>query len=52
MLINVKMPTVVGILIFINIINATSESLKVRKVFICQHFISYEQLKYVPPLLS
>ena len=32
--INVKMPTSVGILTFISMINAPSESLKVRKVFI------------------
>ena len=31
MLINVKMPTVVGILTFISMLNATSESLKARK---------------------
>ena len=34
MLINVKMPTVVGILTFISMINTTSEDLKARKVFI------------------
>ena len=33
-LINVKMPTIVGILTFISIINATSESLKARKMCI------------------
>ena len=38
MLINVKMPTIVGILTFIGMINATDESLKARKVFIFQHF--------------
>ena len=31
MLINVKMPTIVGILTFISKINTTSESLKARK---------------------
>ena len=31
MLINVKMPTIVGILTFISMINTTSESLKARK---------------------
>ena len=30
-LINVKIPTIVGILTFISMVNATSESLKVRK---------------------
>ena len=33
MLINVKMSTIVGILTFISMINAKSESLKARKVF-------------------
>ena len=46
MSINVKMPTVVGILKFISMINTTSESLKARKVFIFQHILNfYEQLK-------
>ena len=30
-LINVKMPTIVGILTFINMINTTSESMRARK---------------------
>ena len=34
MFINVKMPTIVGILTFISMINTTSESLKARKIFI------------------
>ena len=38
MLINVKMPTIVGILTFISMINTTSESLKARKEIIFQHF--------------
>ena len=42
--INVKMPTIVGILIFISMINKTSERLKARKVFIFQHFSFKEQL--------
>ena len=33
MLINVKMPTFVGMSTFISMLNATSERLKVRKVF-------------------
>ena len=45
MLINVKMPTVVGILTFISMINTASESLKARKISIFQHFTFYEQLK-------
>ena len=42
MLINVKMPTIVGILTFISMIN-TSEILIARNVFIFQHF-SFEIL--------
>ena len=43
MLINVKMPTIVGILTFIRMMNTTSEILKARNVFIFQHF-SFEIL--------
>ena len=46
LLINVKMPTIVGILTFISMINTTSKSLKARKVFILQHFSFYEHLKF------
>ena len=46
MLINVKMPTIVGILTFMSMRNKTSESLKARKVFIFQRFSFYEQLKF------
>ena len=42
----VKMPTLVGILTFISMINTTSESLKARKAFILQHFKFYDQLKF------
>ena len=35
MLINFKMPTSVGILTFISMINTTSESLKAKNFFIC-----------------
>ena len=42
MLINVKMPTIVGILTFISMINTTSEDLKARNVFILQNFSFYE----------
>ena len=38
MLINVKMPTIVGILTFISMINTTAERLNARKVFISQYF--------------
>ena len=41
MFINVKMPTIVGIVTFISTINTTSESLKAGKAF-CFH----EQLKF------
>ena len=46
MLINVKMPTIVGILTLISMINTTSDSLKARKIFICKHFCFYQQLKF------
>ena len=43
--INVKMPTIVGILTFISTINTTSERLKARNFFISWYFSFYEQLK-------
>ena len=46
LLINVKMPTIVGILTFNSIINTTSERLKARHFFICRYFSFYEQLKF------
>ena len=46
MRINVKMPTIVGILIFMSMINTTSEHLKARKVYIFEHFRLYEHLKF------
>ena len=46
MLINAKMPTIVGILTFISMVNTTSESLKARKGFIFYVFRFYEQLKF------
>ena len=39
LLINVKMPTIVGILTFISMINNTSEGLKARNFLICRYFI-------------
>ena len=42
LLINVKMPTIVGILTFISMINITSERLKAKNYFICQYFSFYE----------
>ena len=46
LLINVKMPTIVGILTFISMINTTSERLKTRNFLICWYFSFYEQLKF------
>ena len=46
LLINVKMPTIVGILTFISMIKTTSERLKARNFFICRNFSFYEQLKF------
>ena len=46
MLLNVKMPTTVGILTFISMINTTSEWLKARNFFICKYFSFYEQAKF------
>ena len=45
LLINIKMPTIVGILTFISRINTTSERLKEINFFICLYFSCYEQLK-------
>ena len=46
LLINVKMPTIVGILTFISMINTTSERLEARDFFICRYFTFYEWLKF------
>ena len=46
LLINVKMPTIVGILIFISMINTTSERPKARNFFICEYFSLYQQLEF------
>ena len=46
LLINVKMPTIVGILTFIRMINTTSERLESRNFSICRYFNFYEQLKF------
>ena len=43
--INIKMPTIVGILTFISMINTISERLKARNVFIYLYFSFYEQFK-------
>ena len=46
LLINVKMPTIVGILTFISMINTTSERLKTKNFFIYWYLSFYEQLKF------
>ena len=46
LLINVKMPTIVGILTFISMINTTSEIFKARSFLIFRKFSFYEQLKF------
>ena len=43
---NCFMPTIVGILTFISMINTTSERLKARNFFICLYVSVYEQLKF------
>ena len=47
---NVKMPTIVGILIFISMIHTTSERLKASHFFICRYCSFVEQLKYCAQL--
>ena len=46
LLINVKMPTIVGILTFISMINTTSERLKAITYLLVGIFLFYEQLKF------
>ena len=43
---NVKMPTIIGIITLISMINTTTERLKERNIFICLYFSIYEQLKF------
>ena len=50
LLINVKMPTIVGILTFISMINTTCERLKTNNFSICRYFTFYEQLKFCAQL--
>ena len=50
MLINIKMPTIVGILTFISMINTASERLKARNIFICWYLTFYEQLIFCAQL--
>ena len=46
MLTNFKMPTIVGILTFISMINTTPERLKARTFFNCRYFSFYAQSKF------
>ena len=46
LLMKFKMPTIVGILTFISMLNTTSERLKARNFFICRYFRFNEQLKF------
>ena len=46
LLINVKMPSIVGILTFINMINTTSERFYARNFHVFRYFSFYEQLKF------
>ena len=46
LLINVKMPTIVGILTFISMINTTSERLKSKNLFNCWYFSFDKKLKF------
>ena len=47
LLINVKMPTVVGISTFISMINTTSERLKAINFFICLYFSFISNLNFM-----
>ena len=46
LLINVKMPTIVGILTFIGRINASYERLKAWNTYLAQCFSFYEQFQF------
>ena len=52
LLINVKMPTIVGILTFISMINTAAWRLKARNFFICRYFSFNEQLKFIRSKVS
>ena len=51
-LVNVKMPTIVGILTFISRISTISEGFKASKVVIFHHFTFYKHLKFHTQLSS
>ena len=46
LLINVEVPTLVGILTCISMMGTTSKRPKARNLFICLYFSFYEQLKF------
>ena len=46
LLMNVKMPAIIGILTFMSMINTTSGSFKARKLYIFFSILVYEQLKF------
>ena len=50
LLINFKMPTIVGISTFITMITTTTERLKARHFFICRYFSVYELSKFCAQL--
>ena len=43
---HVKMPTIIGILTFISMINTASGRLEARNFFICRNLSFYKQLKF------
>ena len=46
LLVNVEMPTIVGILTFISMVYTTSERPKARNFFICRYFRVYAQIEF------
>ena len=52
LLINVKMPTIVGILTFISMINTTFETWESKKLLYIQYFSFYKHLKYHAQLIE
>ena len=52
LLINVKTPTIVGILTFISIINTTPERMRDENTLLIHHFNFYEQLKFYARLVE
>ena len=50
LLINVKMPTIVGIIAFISLINTTSERFTARNFFLCWYFSLNDKLEFCAQL--